>query len=105
MIPGLLALLAALADQPGPAEGFNLDTRAPVVKVGSGDQTFFGFSVAQHQVDKDRGPVLLVGAPQDNNLQPGTSRWSNSKSSLNESLSSRVEARGKIGPELKAMYF
>ena len=83
MIPGLLALLAALADQPGPAEGFNLDTRAPVVKVGSGDQTFFGFSVAQHQVGKDRGPVLLVGAPQDNNLQPGTSRWSNSKSSLN----------------------
>jgi len=74
MIPGFLALLAALADQPGPAEGFNLDTRAPVVKVGSGDQTFFGFSVAQHQVGKDRGPVLLVGAPQDNNLQPGTSR-------------------------------
>ena len=74
MIVGAVILLVALALGPGPAEGFNLDTRAPVLKVGPGDQTFSGFSVAQHQVGKDRGPVLLVGAPQDNNLQPGTSR-------------------------------
>ena len=73
MIVGSASLLfAALAL--GPAAGFNLDTRAPIVKVGAGDQTFFGFSVAQHWVGKQTGPVLLVGAPQDNNLQPGTAR-------------------------------
>ena len=74
MIVGSVILLAALALGPGPAEGFNLDTRAPIVKVGPGEQTFFGFSVAQHWVGKQTGPVLLVGAPQDNNLQPGTAR-------------------------------
>ena len=74
IVGSVILFLAALALRPGPVEGFNLDTRAPIVKVGPGDQTFFGFSVAQHQVGKDRGPVLLVGAPQDNNLQPGTSR-------------------------------
>ena len=75
MIVGLvILLLAALALRPGPAEGFNLDTRAPIVKVGPGEQTFFGFSVAQHRVGTESGPVLLVGAPQDDNLQPGTSR-------------------------------
>ena len=74
MIVGSVILLAAQALGPGLAEGFNLDTRAPIVKVGPGDQTFFGFSVAQHRVSRESGPVLLVGAPQDNNLQPGTSR-------------------------------
>ena len=75
MIVGSASLLfAALALRPGPAAGFNLDTRAPIVKVGAGDQTFFGFSVAQHWVGEQTGPVLLVGAPQDNNLQPGTAR-------------------------------
>ena len=74
MIIRSVILLAALALGPGPAEGFNLDTRAPVLKVGPGDQTFFGFSVAQHRVSRESRPVMLVGAPQDNNLQPGTSR-------------------------------
>ena len=74
IVGSVILFLAALALRPGPAEGFNLDTRAPIVKVGPGDQTFFGFSVAQHRVGRESGPVLLVGAPQDNNLQPGTSR-------------------------------
>ena len=53
---------------------FNLETRAPVVKLG-GDyvNSFFGFSVAQHRTGAGE-PVLLIGAPQDRNLQPGTER-------------------------------
>jgi hypothetical protein len=69
----LVAALAALL-APG-LLGFNLDTRAPVVKVGvGGAESFFGFSVAQHRVVRGAGPVLLVGAPRDTNLQPGTTR-------------------------------
>ena len=33
--------------------------------------SFFGYSVAQHVTGAGE-PVLLVGAPQDRNLQPGT---------------------------------
>ena len=63
----LLSLLPSL-------DSFNLETRAPVVKLG-GDyvNSFFGFSVAQHRTD-DGEPVILIGAPQDRNLQPGTER-------------------------------
>ena len=54
------------------SDSFNLETRVPVVKVG-GDyaNSFFGYSVAQHRTGTGE-PVLLVGAPQDRNLQPGT---------------------------------
>ena len=54
------------------SDSFNLETRVPVVKVG-GDyaNSFFGYSVAQHRTGAGE-PVLLVGAPQDRNLQPGT---------------------------------
>lgn len=54
------------------SDSFNLETRVPVVKVG-GDyaNSFFGYSVAQHRTGSGE-PVLLVGAPQDRNLQPGT---------------------------------
>ena len=63
----LLSLLPLLSS-------FNLETRAPVVKLG-GDyiNSFFGFSVAQHKTG-DGEPVILIGAPQDRNLQPGTER-------------------------------
>lgn len=69
-----LALAAALAVLARGGHAFNLDTRAPTVKLGGGEDGFFGFSVAQHRVARDSGPVLLVGAPRDKNLQPGTSR-------------------------------
>ncbi len=54
------------------SDSFNLETRVPVIKVG-GDyaNSFFGYSVAQHRTGAGE-PVLLVGAPQDRNLQPGT---------------------------------
>ena len=54
------------------SDSFNLETRVPIVKVG-GDyaNSFFGYSVAQHRTGSGE-PVLLIGAPQDRNLQPGT---------------------------------
>ena len=54
------------------SSSFNLETRVPVVKLG-GDyvNSFFGYSVAQHRTGEGE-PVLLIGAPQDRNLQPGT---------------------------------
>ena len=64
----LLALVTA-------ASAFNLEVRVPVVKVGGeyGD-SFFGYSVAGHRAVAGPGgeAVVLVGAPQDRNLQPGT---------------------------------
>lgn len=71
----LVALLAALA-APG-ARAFNLDVRVPLVKHGGADgEAYFGYSVAQHRTARgSRGaPVMLVGAPRDDNLQPGTNR-------------------------------
>ena len=71
VLPLLLLLLLALLPATFP---FNLETRAPVVKLG-GDyvNSFFGFSVAQHRTGAG-DPVILIGAPQDRNLQPGTER-------------------------------
>lgn len=59
-------------------EGFNLDPRIPIIKSG-GDLTesFFGYSVAQHRIVRNAGldrTRVLVGAPRDQNLQPGTNR-------------------------------
>ena len=43
-----------------------------MVKVGGQYvKSFFGFSVAGHRTS-DGEPVILIGAPQDKNLQPGT---------------------------------
>jgi len=57
--------------------GFNLDARIPVIKEGA-EGSYFGYSVAQHQSLNDSGDNsenwLLVGAPLDENLQPGTNR-------------------------------
>ncbi len=58
---------------------FNLDWRIPVVKLAPGDSlpgAYFGYSVSQHRTARgSRGePVILVGAPRDDNLQPGTNR-------------------------------
>lgn len=57
---------------------FNLDARIPVVKIGGqDDDSYFGYSVAQHRTLKSSEygePLLLVGAPRDFNLQPQTSR-------------------------------
>ena len=49
---------------------FNLETRAPVIKLGP-KGSFFGYSVAEHQTNEGE-PVILVGAPKGQNLQPGT---------------------------------
>jgi hypothetical protein len=58
--------------------GFNLDPRIPIYKTAGADpESFFGYSVAQHRTlrSPEYGePLLLVGAPQDQNLQPETHR-------------------------------
>ncbi|XP_064116028.1 LOW QUALITY PROTEIN: integrin alpha-PS1-like [Macrobrachium nipponense] len=59
---------------------FNLEPRIPIVKKGS-PKSHFGYTVAQHQTILDTASGvqynkswLLVGAPKDQNLQPGTNR-------------------------------
>jgi integrin alpha 7 len=53
---------------------FNLDTHVPIVKQGRGSNSYFGFSVAQHQIyEYTTGTtqhVFLVGAPKDNVTDP-----------------------------------
>ncbi|KAL1497241.1 hypothetical protein ABEB36_008234 [Hypothenemus hampei] len=57
---------------------FNIENRAPYVKKAplGQENSYFGFSVALHQVKKDTIDLLdnwiLVGAPLGQNLQPGT---------------------------------
>ena len=54
--------------------GFNLEVRVPIVKFGGAyNDSYFGYSVAQHRTSAGQ-PVILVGAPRDKNLQPGTNR-------------------------------
>ena len=59
---------------------FNLDVRIPVIKTGGAHaESFFGYAVAQHRTAAAAGAprgeaMVLVGAPQDENLQPGTRR-------------------------------
>ncbi|XP_011505968.1 PREDICTED: integrin alpha-PS1 [Ceratosolen solmsi marchali] len=60
------------------ALGFNLEARIPVLKRGASG-SYFGFSVAEHQEDRgDTTPRyiswMLIGAPLDQNRQPGTNR-------------------------------
>ncbi|XP_025410272.1 integrin alpha-PS1 isoform X2 [Sipha flava] len=60
------------------SHSFNLETRLPIVKRGH-TESYFGFAVAGHQsFDELKGEVehswILVGAPLDQNLQPGTNR-------------------------------
>ncbi|XP_015598210.1 integrin alpha-PS1 isoform X2 [Cephus cinctus] len=55
---------------------FNLETRIPVIKRGL-DGSYFGYSVAEHQETLDDGKHkswMLIGAPLDQNKQPGTNR-------------------------------
>lgn len=60
------------------AIGFNLDPRIPIVKsAGFDSESYFGYSVAQHRTLRSAEygePILLVGAPRDQNLQPETNR-------------------------------
>lgn len=68
----LLLLLLFLS--PSRIGSFNLDPRIPIIKRGGIDsESFFGFSVAQHRTAEGE-TLLLVGAPRDQNLQPGTNR-------------------------------
>ncbi|XP_046412841.1 integrin alpha-PS1 isoform X1 [Neodiprion fabricii] len=58
--------------------GFNLEYRIPVIKRGSAG-SYFGYSVAEHQDVSDDDSQkstswMLVGAPLDQNRQPGTNR-------------------------------
>ncbi|GFY75594.1 integrin alpha-PS1 [Trichonephila inaurata madagascariensis] len=49
---------------------FNLETRLPVIKIGP-QESYFGYSVAQHQIVDDFGrrtSVLLIGAPKAKTL-------------------------------------
>jgi len=56
------------------SQAFNLETRTPIVKYGGVySDSYFGYSVAQHKT-RDGEPVILVGAPKDQNLQPGTKK-------------------------------
>ncbi|KAL0984277.1 hypothetical protein UPYG_G00139340 [Umbra pygmaea] len=49
--------------------GFNIDSRFPVVKEGKTNGSFFGFSVALHkQTDGSNKYLLLTGAPKDKAL-------------------------------------
>ncbi|CAJ0580785.1 unnamed protein product, partial [Mesorhabditis spiculigera] len=63
------AWLAAIAAIFSAATAFNLDDAAPIYKFGP-DETNFGFSVAEHIRGKE--PVIIVGAPHDENGQMGT---------------------------------
>ena len=87
---------------------FNLDVRIPVIKTGGAHaESFFGYAVAQHRTAaaSARGEAMvLVGAPQDENLQPGTTRsgalW---KCAWNNDIQvSRVEMR-RGSPHLYAL--
>jgi len=77
-IPPWLAFALTAASVIVTAPAFNLDPRIPAIKVGPGlNDAYFGFSVAQHRTRSVHGrgePVLLVGAPLDQNLQPNTNR-------------------------------
>ncbi|XP_063973900.1 integrin alpha-PS1 isoform X1 [Diachasmimorpha longicaudata] len=55
--------------------GFNLEPRIPVIKRGVSG-SYFGYSVAEHQDDSENNVKswILVGAPLDQNRQPGTNR-------------------------------
>ncbi|XP_075155333.1 multiple edematous wings isoform X2 [Haematobia irritans] len=60
------------------ANSFNLENRLPIVKFNSNPSSYFGYSVATHIVGEFNWPNntkwLLVGAPLDKNLQPGTNK-------------------------------
>ena len=69
-----LVLLVFLTILFSSCHGFNLETRVPIVKFGGEyNDSYFGYSVAQHVTGAGE-PVILVGAPRDKNLQPGTNR-------------------------------
>ena len=77
---------------------FNLDQRIPIIKsAGAFADSYFGYSVAQHRTgsssiySRDGGEAtILVGAPRDQNLQPGTNR---SGALWRCSLSSEIRVR------------
>ncbi len=73
----ILVLLTVLAFFTSCCYSFNLETRVPIVKFGGAyNDSYFGYSVAQHRtgLGPDGQPLILVGAPRDKNLQPGTNR-------------------------------
>lgn len=79
LLLSVLAFRGSLHGPPGGGVmGFNLDTRIPIVKrSGVHEGALFGFSVAQHRevrssVYGEDSNLILVGAPKDHNLQPGT---------------------------------
>ncbi|XP_020290925.1 integrin alpha-PS1 isoform X2 [Pseudomyrmex gracilis] len=69
------ALLPLIALSVCVTHAFNLEPRIPIIKRGF-EGSYFGYSVAEH-IDVS-SPIsvskILVGAPLDQNLQPGTNR-------------------------------
>ncbi|XP_058799124.1 integrin alpha-PS1 isoform X2 [Phymastichus coffea] len=76
MLTSRVSLLWLLLSFSALTRGFNLEPRIPVIKRGASG-SYFGFSIAEHQEDRgDENPKyvswMLVGAPLDQNRQPGT---------------------------------
>ena len=69
----LILFWSSLPPPPPAADAFNLAWKIPVIKSGGLEDGYFGFSVAQHRTELG-SPRILVGAPRDQNLQPGTNR-------------------------------
>ncbi|XP_037937468.1 integrin alpha-PS1 isoform X2 [Teleopsis dalmanni] len=74
----LVCLLLYLSQGPTLISGFNLEQRLPIIKYGPHENTYFGYAVATHTVGEYNWPNntkwLLIGAPLDKNLQPGTNQ-------------------------------
>ncbi|XP_067635776.1 uncharacterized protein [Eurosta solidaginis] len=74
----LILLCLSISHSIPQSYAFNLENRLPIVKYGPHSDTYFGYSVATHTVGEYNWPNntkwLLVGAPLDINLQPGTNK-------------------------------
>nr|XP_036220960.1 integrin alpha-PS1 isoform X2 [Bactrocera oleae] len=74
----LVLLVCCIFSHIPQSDAFNLENRLPIVKYGPHANSYFGYSIATHTVGEYNWPNntkwLLVGAPLDKNLQPGTNQ-------------------------------
>eukprot|EP00058_Branchiostoma_floridae_P009623 XP_002595111.1 hypothetical protein BRAFLDRAFT_125782 [Branchiostoma floridae] len=95
--------------------GFNYETRIPLVKEGP-QNSYFGFSVAQHQITADGSDpftvtdnVLLAGAPMDDNIyqqntiQPGALYRCPMSTRVNDCIQLRVDDTDASSKENKTL--